>query len=481
MLDCIMLFGIMSAAWNSPDREAELERLQRVTKQRQGGLVVVWGRRRVGKTRLLLEWVQASRGLYWVADESAAPIQRRNLAETLEARLPGFGQVEYRDWSSLLSRLAREARSNGWRGPIVLDEVPYLLGSSPELPSALQRFVDHEAKEAGLVVALAGSSQRMMQGLTLDSNAPLYGRARELMKLAPIPAGHIGRALGLNDAVRCVEAYAVWGGIPRYWELSAEFDDLRDGVDKLVLDRLGPLHDEPNRLLLEESPPAISLRPVLDAVGGGIHRVSEIAGRIGQPATSLARPLTRLQDLDLLTREVPFGEPPRSSKRALYKLADPFLRLWFSLVAPKRSILMQARRAGRLRLFDDVFKRLLALAWEELCRQAVPLLAQRLGGVEHGQVARFWSAGGAEWDVIAESIDRKALLVGEVKWIEGEPTMADVERAARSLIDKGTPPVPRASNVMIQHAVFVPKRPRRRLSIANVSVLDAADVLRVLR
>jgi AAA+ ATPase superfamily predicted ATPase len=465
------------------DRTEELRRLERVAAGRDGSLVVLWGRRRVGKTRLLLEWVRAHGGLYWVADTSAAPLQRRNLAETLQSRLPGFGEVEYPDWGTLLSRLAREARHARWRGPLVLDEVPYLVGASPELPATLQRFIDHDAREAGLLVALAGSSQRMMQGLTLDGSAPLYGRARELMKLRPLLAGYIGEALGHTSAAESVRAYTLWGGIPRYWELAEPYGDLREAVEALALDPLGPLHDEPTRLLLEESPPAITLRPVLDAIGAGAHRVSEIAGRIGQSATSLSRPLSRLQELDLVIRELPFGEPARSSKRALYKLGDPFARMWFSLIAPKRSLLMQVPRSARLRLFDEVFPRLTATVWEELCRQAVPLLAERLGGVSYGPASRYWAGGGPEWDVVAEAVDARSLLVGEVKWIEGEPSAAAVEHAIQSLLAKGVPPVSRPGGAEVHHVVFVSRLPRRkpRLPANNVFVVDAADVLAVLR
>src|SRR5262249_42789766 len=156
---------------------------------------------------------------------------------------------------------------------------------------------------------------------------------QQLFKLEPLEPGHIGAALNLRRAEDAVRAYAVWGGIPRYWELAAAFSELRQAVDELVLDPRGVLHEEPARLLFEETPPAISLRPVLDAIGAGAHRLSEIAGRIGQPATSLSRPLARLQELDFVLREAPFGEPERSGKRSLYKLGDPFLELWFSLVA----------------------------------------------------------------------------------------------------------------------------------------------------
>src|SRR5688572_7549820 len=167
--------GCIMTAMDFIDRHDELQRLARAARAREGGLVVLWGRRRVGKTRLLVEWCRKE-GLYWVADTSAAPLQLRNFAETVAAKLPGFADVDYRDWATLLRRLAREARAAEFRGPLVIDELPYLLAASPELPAVLQGFVDHDLKQARLVLALAGSSQHMMQGLTLSPDAPLYGR-----------------------------------------------------------------------------------------------------------------------------------------------------------------------------------------------------------------------------------------------------------------------------------------------------------------
>ncbi len=435
---------------------------------------MVWGRRRVGKTRLLLEWVQQTGGVYWMADESAAPVQRRAFAETLELRLPGFGQVEYRDWRSLLQRLTQDAASRGFRGPVVIDELPNAVRVSPELPGLLQHFVDHELPRTGLALAVAGSSQRMMQGLVLDANAPLFGRAREAMALRAIPAGYLSAALGLPEPTASVEAWACWGGVPRYWELAAPFTDLRDAVHALVLDPLGPLFDEPARLLLEEQPPATALRPLLDAIGAGCHRVSEIGGRIGQPATSLARPLTRLQELDLVIRETPFGEPPRSTKRALYKLADPFLRLWFQVVGPRRSVLMQVPRQARLSLLDAALPRLTAFAWEELCRAAVPYLADTLGE-QYGPAQRYWQGSGPEWDLVATSLDGRSLLLGEVKW----SLSLDPSEVARDLRRNGLPPGLDRPGVRVQRAVFIPDARGRRAG--DAIVVDASQVLGALR
>lgn len=463
------------------DRDAELARLARVGTADDGGLVVVWGRRRVGKTRLLLEWVKREGGLYWVADESSPSTQRRYLASVVAERFPGFADVDYPDWASLFVRLTHESKAAGFRGPVVVDELPYAVASSPELPSVLQRVVDHEAKAARLLLALSGSSQRMMQELTLSRSAPLYGRAREAFKLEPIPAGHLGAALGIRDPRRALESYACWGGIPRYWELARAFDDTPSAVDALVLDPRGPLHDEPARLLLEETPSAVSLRPLLDAIGAGAHRPSEIAGRIGQPATSLSHPLARLQELDLVIRETPFGAPERSGKRALYKLSDPFLRLWFSVVAPRRSWLLQATPKARRRLMSERFPHLLAATWEDLCRRAVPLLGERLGGLDFGPARRFWLGQGPEWDVVASTDTENAILLGEAKWLARDPTTSELSAIVHGLVAKGIPPTARA-NAEVHHAVFVPTLPRgARRSMGNVHLVDAATLLDVLR
>lgn len=109
------------------DRKQEMKRLMQAANYKSAGLVVVWGRRRLGKSRLLTEWCKQTNGIYWVADESAPAIQRQYLAETLMAAFPGFADVSYPDWSSLLDRLSREARHADWHGPLVLDEFPYLI------------------------------------------------------------------------------------------------------------------------------------------------------------------------------------------------------------------------------------------------------------------------------------------------------------------------------------------------------------------
>lgn len=458
------------------NRAEELARLTRVFESGGSALVVVWGRRRVGKTTLLGEWVKRTGGLFFAADESAPVVQRRYLAEVIAAKLSGFSEVEYPDWGALFTRLLRDAEAARWRGPLVIDELPYLVAQSSELPSVLQRIIDRDAKRANFVLALAGSSQRMMQGLVLDRSGPLYGRAREIVKLAPLLAHHLGVALRLQDPRRVVEAWSVWGGIPRYWELAEPFgDDLRTALDTIVLSPQGALHDEPARLLLEES--AMVLRPVLDVIGGGAHRLVEIAARVGQAATSLSRPLSRLAELELVQREIPFGDPERSGKRALYKIADPFLRFWFSVVAPRKSSFLLGTQRNRLAVADKRLPALISTGWEELCRAAVPRLSNL--GEQFGVALRFWRGDGAEWDVVSSDADSKTLLLGEAKWFGREPTASEVETLAHAFVAKGVPPGVSAKRIL--HVLFVPNAPRGKQLIHGVRIVDAKDVISALR
>ncbi len=427
------------------NRLAEMDRLERLMGLPEGGLAVVYGRRRIGKTRLLLEWSQRHGGLYTVADQSAAEIQRRYLAEAVAGRLPGFADVEYRDWRSLLLRLGREAKVAGWRGPIIFDELPYLVAASADLPSVLQRWIDHEARDASLVVAVAGSSQRMMQGLVLRPDAPLFGRAREVLDLRPIDAAYLQEAFAPASRIELIALYAAWGGVPRYWELASSLrQSVHLQIDHLVLDPLGPLHREPDRLLLEEVPSALEVRPVLDAIGAGVHRVSEIAGRLGRPATSMSRPLERLLGIGLVRREVPFGELEKTSRRSLYKIDDPFFRLWFRVVAPHRGPLTSGSRQARLRLLARFWDDLAAQAWEELCRQQIPRLAESTSGRHDswGPAARWWEGTAPEWDLVSESPEDGGLLLGEAKWSAKPFSARALQRARSELAAKPAPHLP---------------------------------------
>jgi len=463
------------------NRADEMNRLLQVVKRESPALVVLWGRRRLGKSRLLTEWCQQVNGTYWVADESGPAIQRRYLAEELGAVFPGFADVSYPDWTALLNRLSSEARQINWRGPLVLDEFPYLVSGAPELPSVLQKWVDRENRAGGIVLALSGSSQRMMLDSVLNASAPLYGRADECFKIEPLSPGYIGQAISISNPQSLLDFYTCWGGVARYWELAQPFHDrYRDALDERVLSPLGVLHDEVNRLLREEMPSAMPLRPIMDAIGLGAHRTSEIAARLQTPVTSLSRSLTQLQQLGYIRREIPYGENEKNSKKALYRLSDPFLRLWVTVVAPHRGILQTASKAVRVTWLDRNWSQLRAQAWEELCRMALPHVG--LLNHEWQPAGRYWTANQNEWDIVCTSLDNDILLLGECKSLSRSATKTDIEKTIRVLMTKTIPDSIGNRRRQHEYVIFVPSLDKEPGPLPeNIHVLDGQRVFDALK
>ena len=235
-----------------------------------------------------------------------------------------------------------------------------------------------------------------------------------------------------------VKAYSVWGGVPRYWVAAERYrNDLAKAVDEQVLDPMGVFHDEPSTLLQSEIPSAISLKPYLDAIGLGANRVSEIAARLGLPATTVSKPLARLVDLGLVRRELPYGENEKNSKKSLYRINDPFCRFWFKVLAPRRSVLDSAPREVRNRIWRTQSVALFATEWEELARAYVvgsDRLSSLAGADDFWMPAgRWWAGSAAELDVVAFNGAGTRTLVGEAKWSEKPYTRAEVERLAAEL------------------------------------------------
>lgn len=184
------------------DRIEERSRLRRLCARPDGSLAVLYGRRRCGKSRLLAEALPPRRTVHYVGDDRDDSLQRTALAVEIARLLPGFDQVDYPDWDALLARWWQAAPA---RAVLVLDEFPALVAAARALPSLIQKYLDrHSGRRPHLV--LAGSSQRMMYGLFLDRAAPLYGRAREMLRIAPLRAGWIREALPNPSARAAVES-----------------------------------------------------------------------------------------------------------------------------------------------------------------------------------------------------------------------------------------------------------------------------------
>lgn len=439
---------------NFVDRIEETARLRDALSREKSSLVVVYGRRRLGKSTLIKR-VLSDSDVYFLADRSEGQHQRILLAKVVAQVFPDFDKLTYPDWESLFRALNYRTDK---RFTLCLDEFPYLVEQSPELPSVLQKLVDEKQLKYNLV--LCGSSQNMMYGLFLDSTAPLYGRADEIMRLTPIRLPYIQEALDL-DAVSSVEEYAVWGGVPRYWELRENRNSLSDALWHNILSINGTLYEEPIKLFQDDVKDIVKTSTIMSYIGSGANRLSEIAARCNEPATNLSRPLKKLIDLGFLEKDVPFGIDEKNAKKSLYKIADPFMAFYYQFVVPNRSFIELGRRLPLEQALAAHFPEYVSMHWEKLCRDAVT--GNMVNGIVYGKAKRWWGPvlnedkkpEQIEIDVMAESLDKKYLLVGECKWTNhenGKQLTAELLRKANLL--------PFAKNYKILPVLFLKNAPK---------------------
>lgn len=371
------------------NRKRELAELERHA--RDGGLLVAFGRRRVGKTRLLTHWLKRRRGLYTQAIEAAKEQQLAQVYEDVRAQLDTT--LFPRSFGELLELLDLGAKDF----VLCVDEFPYLVASDPSLPSVMQRWLDHRRRK-GAALVLTGSSTRMMNDLFLNRSAALFGRARRFLDVAPMSYAAFCGACRLNPvAHESFARFSLVGGVPHYWELMRRGHSAVEVAEDLFFGASPALEFEPSRLLADEGIAGVNAPAALEAIGRGAHKPSEIAARLGTAQTNLSRLFQVLLDARLVSRQLPYGESVRSTKRSLYTIADPTLRFWYSVYSPHRSRWHTYPAAQKRKLVDDhassIFEDCIRARWPD--------------------ARRYWE-GGVELDVVR--LEGKVLVVGEVKW-----------------------------------------------------------------
>jgi uncharacterized protein len=410
------------------NRDKEMQRLQKALESKKAKLIIIYGRRRCGKSTLIKNILKQT-DVYFVAQQTDEELQRTQFAQTIGEKITGFDAVSYPNWESLFVNLNNIVKQSI---TICIDEFPYLVKSSSGLPSVIQKMIDNN-KDRKFHLVLCGSSQQMMRGMIMDSSSPLFGRSDEIMKIIPLEAVWLGEALGLEPGQTITE-YSVWGGVPRYWELRANEDTFDAAVKNIILDRYGVLHEEPARLFLDDMRESVQAFSILSVVGNGSNRLSEIAGRLNKPATHLSRPIDNLIQLGYLKREVPFGENEKNSKKSIYRISEPFINFYFRFITPNLSRLGLGLTDQVFNLFESVKSNYVSVEWENLCRKCIPMEA--IEGRNFDIAYRWWGTNEnnklMELDVVSESIDKKYLLVGECKWSK----VTDSKRVFDELVKK---------------------------------------------
>ena len=409
------------------DREEEMMTLQSEYERPGSSLVILYGRRRVGKTALISEFIKGKNALFFLASEESEA-QNRTAFKEKAADFTGnelLRQFDAKSWDILFQTIMQTPFQE--KPIIVIDEFQYIGKSNPAFPSIFQRIWEEQLKDRSVMVILCGSLISMMESQTLSYSSPLYGRRTAQIRLKQIPFRYYHEFFPDKSPRELVEYYSVTGGVPKYIELFSESDDIYHAIQKNILNRSGYLYDEPHFLLQQEVSEIGNYFSVIRAIAAGNSKLSAISTVLEVKSTSLTKYLKTLIDLDILEREVPVTEEnPEKSKKGLYKIKDNYLRFWFAFIYPNMSFIESGNSAIVL---DKIRKSMVsghtAFVYEDVCREQMwKLNANDAWSFHFSKIGRWWDSRN-EIDIAAIDPDGSNLILGECKFWQ-EPVGSNI-------------------------------------------------------
>lgn len=463
------------------DRKKEIDRLSKALKSEKKRFIVMYGRRRLGKSTLIKK-ILTETDVYFEADLNEPLVEMKLLVNAIRMHYPAFADAKYDSWDTLLMHFNAICNDNS---TLCLDEFPYLVKKNAALPSMIQRLLDSGELRFNLIIC--GSSQRMMEKLVLNAAEPLYGRADEKICLQPIPIPYWKEAFHL-DGKSAFEEFSIWGGVPRYWVLREDYDGMWEAVEGLILDEHGILADEPNALFLDETSEIAPYSSILTAVGSGNTKYSSVADAVGKKVTELSQPIKNLREMSYLAKDVPFGENEEKSRKTLYRISDPFMSFYYRYVAPNKSYLALGKPERIMDRIKHDFNCHVGMIWEVCCLRAVSFTD--MFGKEWGMASRWWGSIpkkdndskvtghiDIELDVVTESIDKKSLFVGECKW-NASDYAERLFHTLKAKVDK----IPQFADYEINYVLFLREQPidAEWLSNGKCTILYPEDIIRML-
>jgi AAA+ ATPase superfamily predicted ATPase len=423
------------------DRQQELSFLNSLLERQHPGpaqMILLYGRRRVGKTSLLRHWADQAGipSTYWSAEKEPAALQRRKLYAALIG-MPVNRAPIFESWSDVWNAAAQLIGEQ--KSILILDELPYAAEADPAMLSALQHAWDHNFKSSNLILVLCGSQVHTMETL-LSHQSPLFGRMTGQWHLQPLSFSSLREFLPGWSVEERVAAYAIAGGVPAYLEWLDPTRNLTQNIREVMLAPGSMFVAEPTFLLYDEVREPNIYLAVIKAIGQGAHTLNDISNASLIGKAHLSAYLTRLQELYLVERRLPVTIPIsglRKSRMGRYHLSDPYFRFYFRFLAPFHDtltfdpdrVLTQVKEGLRAFVGQTAFEQ---ISREWVVRQGkkgqLPFEPEAIGS--------HWSAS-VQVDVVAINWREKQILLGECKW----GSDGSDRQIVRGLIEQKTPKV----------------------------------------
>ncbi|MDR1322005.1 MAG: ATP-binding protein [Gracilibacteraceae bacterium] len=400
-------------------RDAELKRLNEMYASDKFECAIIYGRRRVGKTTLIKEFIKDKKAIYFVAREADGAVNLNVFSGdvySVTARELAKNAF-FSDWERAFDYIYQISKDS--RVVLAIDEYPFLAGGYRPISSILQAHIDARFQESKLFLILCGSSMSFMENQVLGYKSPLYGRRTAQFKITPF---------GFFEALPFLESfskedkavlYGVTGGVPEYLNKINSTKSAAENIIDLFLTASGALFEEPSNLLKQELREPATYNGIIEAIADGASRLNEIATKCGIESNKCAKYLNSLMSLGIVKKELPVTET--SSKRSIYLLDDMMFRFWYRFVFPNMSGIVSSLGSA---VFDSEIATELpaymGLVFEEICKQylleqakknALPFLP--------GKIGRWW--GNNPHEKRQEEIDvltyrKGSALFCECKW-----------------------------------------------------------------
>lgn len=418
-------------------RTSELNLIDRLWDSPNAEFMILYGRRRIGKTRLLTHWINQhnAEGMYWMAEPTSAVDQLRSfsqaIANFMEPDDPAPLDFSYANWEQAFRQIALLAR--GKRTAIFIDEITYLMDTNASIIGTLQKVWDHRLKQSDVLLALSGSQMGAMKKQVLSYQAPLYGRATAQMSLSPLPYGATRDYFPNYSPEERVRLYAILGGVPAYWERIDLNRTVMENLHQLIEPSNAWMLDEPRLLLQDFITDLYNYVGIMRAMAQGAHTLSEIGERNGLSSTHMTSYLQVLRETGFVERKVPITQRNIKSRLGRYHVTDPFLRFYYRFLAAYQSRLALGQQRQVVSAIEkDMDAFIEANTWRELCQQWVALAD------EHSELPISVEAVGSEWrrnysiDVFGIDEEAKTLILGSCQWHDESGRIDDLERAIQN-------------------------------------------------